>query len=101
MHHTTAAIKHLAALAGVALFGMCGLVFIGNPVKSTALITGSVLELRLDEGSGTTAMDSSGNGNAATLVNGPVWTTGKNGGGMSLDGVNDNLSISNSASLNV
>ncbi|MGE5415665.1 MAG: hypothetical protein ACM3UZ_02655 [Acidobacteriota bacterium] len=42
-----------------------------------------------DEASGTTAADTSGSGNAGTLLNGPVWTTGKVNGGLNFDGVND------------
>ena len=53
------------------------------------------------EGSGTTSADASGNGNTATLLNGPTWVAGKYGSGLSLDGANDNLSIANSASLNI
>jgi|GEM_PF-7081837 len=34
---------------------------------------GLVVDLRLDEGSGTTARDASGNGNSGVLRNGPVW----------------------------
>ena len=34
---------------------------------------------RFDEGSGTTSVDSSGNGNTATLFNGPSWATGYSG----------------------
>jgi glucose/arabinose dehydrogenase/PKD repeat protein len=52
-------------------------------------------------GAGTSAVDSSGNGNTATLLNGLAWGTGKYGSGLSLDGVNDYLSVPNSASLNV
>jgi chitodextrinase len=44
---------------------------------------------KFDETSGTTASDSSGNNNTGTLVNGPVWTTGKIGGALSFDGVDD------------
>jgi arylsulfatase A-like enzyme/chitodextrinase len=44
---------------------------------------------RLDDGSGTTASDSSGNGYHGTLLNGPVWSTGKINGGLSFDGLND------------
>jgi hypothetical protein len=43
----------------------------------------------LDDGSGTTALDSSGNNHHGTLVNGPLWTTGQVNGGLQLDGVND------------
>jgi hypothetical protein len=43
-----------------------------------------------DEGSGTIASDSSGNGNIATLVNGPSWVTpGEIAGALSFDGVDD------------
>ncbi len=38
---------------------------------------------KFDEGSGTTANDSSGNGNTGTLINSPTWTTGKIDGALS------------------
>jgi hypothetical protein len=44
---------------------------------------------KLDDASGTSAADASGNGNTGTLTNGPTWTTGQIGGGVSLDGSND------------
>jgi prepilin-type N-terminal cleavage/methylation domain-containing protein len=44
-----------------------------------------------DEGTGTIAKDYSGNGNNGTLINGPTWTTGKIGGALSFDGVDDQL----------
>jgi Alginate lyase len=49
--------------------------------------------LKADETSGTTAADSSGKGNDATLVNGPVFATGKSGNAISLDGVNDHVAL--------
>lgn len=42
-----------------------------------------------DEGAGTTAADSSGNGNAGTLLNGPAWAAGSRNSGLSFDGIND------------
>lgn len=39
---------------------------------------------KFDDGSGSTAADSSGNGNTGTLVNTPTWTTGQIGGGIGL-----------------
>ena len=63
-----------------------------------------------DEGSGTTANDSSGYGNNGTLANGPVWrcaSTDPNytpsGQGCSLyfDGENDYVDCGNDASLNI
>jgi hypothetical protein len=42
------------------------------------------------EGTGMTAGDLSGNGNAGTLVNGTGWTSGgRFGSGLLLDGIND------------
>jgi hypothetical protein len=43
----------------------------------------------MDEGGGLIANDKSGNGNKGTLVGGPKWTTGKNGGALQFDGKND------------
>ncbi|MDE2172661.1 MAG: peptidoglycan-binding protein [Patescibacteria group bacterium] len=57
---------------------------------------------KFDEGSGTTAGDSSGSGNAGTLEGSPLptWTTGKIGGALSFDGVTDTVAIGNPAVLN-
>ena len=44
---------------------------------------------RLDEGSGTTAYDSSGNGRHGTLSGNPQWVTGKIGGALEFDGQGD------------
>ena len=52
---------------------------------------------KLDDGSGTTALDSSGSGSNGTLVNGPGWSVGKINGALSFDGVNDNVVINNIA----
>jgi hypothetical protein len=46
-----------------------------------------------DEGSGTIAHDSASSNNG-TLVNGPAWTTGKIGGALSFDGINDYVALS-------
>ncbi|MCU6712722.1 DUF4038 domain-containing protein [Paenibacillus sp. J5C_2022] len=54
---------------------------------------------KLDEGSGATANDFSGNLNTGTLVNGASWTTGIVNGAVSLDGMNDYVNIPDSVSL--
>lgn len=41
---------------------------------------------KMDEGSGTSAYDSSGNGNTGSLTNGPTWVTGKFGKATNFDG---------------
>ncbi|MEO6921778.1 MAG: LamG-like jellyroll fold domain-containing protein [Collimonas sp.] len=62
--------------------------------ETTAITAVQLLAyLALDDGSGTTAADSSGQGHAATLVNGAIWATGKKGGAVSLNGSNGYLSL--------
>ncbi|MBL7186510.1 MAG: LamG domain-containing protein [Phycisphaerae bacterium] len=49
---------------------------------------------KFDEGSGTTAYDSSGNGHDGTLVGGAAWTPdGRFGGGLELDGTSGYVSV--------
>ena len=59
-----------------------------------------VAEWKFDEMSGTTANDTSGNGNHGTLTNGPVWTAnGKIGGALTLDRVDDRMTVSHNTIL--
>jgi len=56
----------------------------------------------LDDGSGTTASDSSGNGNTGTLNGDTAWTTGHIGSGAAaFDGTGDYINVPDSASLAV
>lgn len=48
---------------------------------------------KFDEGSGTTAYDSSGNRKNGTLTNGPAWVDGKYGKALLFDGTNDYVAI--------
>lgn len=57
-----------------------------------------IFHYRLDDGSGTTAIDSSSNGFDATLTNGPNWTQGKYGGALDFDGSNDHV-VNSSVSI--
>ena len=71
-----------------------------EPVTTDTTIGESlVLSLRLDEASGTTAIDSSGYGNNG-VINGATYTTGKVGNALSFDG-NDYVSIGDSSSLDI
>jgi hypothetical protein len=54
----------------------------------------------MDEGSGTTAYDASGNGNNGTIY-GAKWTTGKFGSALSFDGVDDYVEVPGSVSLDI
>ncbi len=48
---------------------------------------------RLDEASGTTTADSSGNGRTGTLVSGPGWIDGVIGSALAFDGADDHVAI--------
>ena len=54
-----------------------------------------------DEGSGTTASDSSGNGNTGTLHGGATWTDGKSAKALDFNGVDGYVQIPQSSSLDV
>ncbi len=56
---------------------------------------------KFDDGSGTTTQDSSGNSNTATLVDGPIWTSGKINGAISYDGTDDYVDCGTNSSLNL
>src|SRR5215510_6127367 len=58
-----------------------------NTVSPAPVETGLVAHWKFDEGKGTTAADSSGNGNKGALVGRPVWTAGKIGNALSFDGI--------------
>jgi hypothetical protein len=55
----------------------------------------------LNEASGTSSADLSGNGHTATLVNGPAWVAGRYGNALSFDGVDDSVAVANGSSLNL
>jgi chitodextrinase len=61
-------------------------------VSNTVPTGGLVCDWAMDDGTGTTAADSSGSGNPGTLVNGPAWTTGKINGALSFNGINNYVS---------
>jgi RHS repeat-associated protein len=46
-----------------------------------------------NDGAGSTALDSSGAGNSASLVNSPTWVSGKVGGAINFDGISQFASV--------
>ena len=74
-------------------------------VRNCNLLNGLVLWLRMDEGSGYIAYDSSGNGNNGILLDAnttnadgntpPFWVNGRIGKALQFDGVDDYVSIPN------
>jgi hypothetical protein len=55
---------------------------------------------RFNDGSGTIATDSSGVSGPGTLINGPVWTSGRLGQALSFNGVNAYVDVASNPSLN-
>jgi hypothetical protein len=72
-----------AFLCLAAIGGLRSMAAIPGPTQ------GLVAYWAFDEGTGSTAADSSGNGYTMSLVNGPAWTAGKLGGALSFNGVNN------------
>ncbi|MFA7171214.1 MAG: DUF2341 domain-containing protein [Candidatus Paceibacterota bacterium] len=85
--------------------------YFGNPTATAASsttntfireISGLAAGWNFNEGTGTTAYDTSGNANTGTLTNSPTWTTDKNGtanSAIAFDGVDDYVDAGNGASL--
>ena len=65
----------------------------GQILYANATLLNEALWYRFDDGSGTTAADSSGNSRAGTLVNGPTWTTGGFIGGLTLNGTSQYVTV--------
>lgn len=64
------------------------------------ITTGLAMHLKFNEAGGTTAADATGNNNNGNLNNGAVFSTGKIGNAVSLNGSNQYLTVNNSGSLN-
>lgn len=50
--------------------------------------------LKLDENTGTSSNDSSGNGRTGTINGNPIWAPGKYGAGLKMDGTGDDIQVS-------
>jgi endonuclease/exonuclease/phosphatase (EEP) superfamily protein YafD len=62
-----------------------------KPTLEIDYTTQALAHWSLDQTSGNTAIDASGHGHGATLVNGPVWAPGRVGGGLVFDGIDDEV----------
>lgn len=74
-----------------AIMSLCvGTVAVATFVQfvSADISTGTLVRWAFDEGSGSTADDSSGNGNDATLTGSPSWVDGKTGNALEFSGTN-------------
>ncbi|MFC5729465.1 MULTISPECIES: family 43 glycosylhydrolase [Nocardioides] len=87
----TAAIRRLPALLALALVSGLLLLLPAVPPAAADVTEGLVLRYDLDQASGTTVVDTSGQGRDGTLVGGGTWA----GGSLSLDGVDDHVKLPN------
>jgi hypothetical protein len=75
---------------------MLGCLLLVNKGEASGGLVGS---WSFDEGAGTTVHDSSGNGNDGTLMNAPVWSTGKFSAALTFDGTDNYVLIPHSDTL--
>jgi len=80
--------------------GLCGNGVIDAGEDCDAGPTNPVAWWKLDD-SGTTASDSSGNGNTGVLTYDPAWTTGKIGGALHFDGEDDYVDFGTGSNLDI
>ena len=91
MPHLPTAVRRLPTLLTLALVGgLLLLVPMARPALAADVTDGLVLRYDLDQASGTTVNDSSGDGRDGTLVGGS-W----GGGVLTLDGVDDHVKLPN------
>jgi hypothetical protein len=64
-----------------------------NAIAQLVSAPALLLQLQFDESSGTTATDATGHGWNGTLVNGSTWVAGESGNAVSLNGVNQYVSL--------
>jgi len=80
---------------------ICLISFVAVIVMAHNASAGLVGHWKFDEGAGTTAYDTSGNGNDGTLQGNPKWGVGRIGGALELDGTGDYVDCGNRSVLNV
>ena len=88
-------------LATIAVASAC-LLLIGSSTPARAQGAGPVAAYALSEATGTSTVDSSGNGNPGTLMNGTAWTTsGRYGSGLVFDGDDDKVEVAGASALDL
>ena len=98
MLRLTPRLVHAAQLAALTLVSLVA--FAGAGSTGAATTPGLVAAYSFDAGTGTTLADSSGLANTGT-ISGATWAAGKNGGALTFDGVNDSVTVPDTASLDL
>lgn len=80
------------------LIALVGAAMLATSAPASA-VTGPVAHWRFDEGSGSTAADSSGNGNLGTVEGGATWIAGKRNGALAFDGSTGVVRVPSSPTL--
>ncbi|MFH1726783.1 MAG: LamG-like jellyroll fold domain-containing protein [Elusimicrobiota bacterium] len=80
--------KHGASVLPAVVAAAIGVAFLTTNAAAMACPSGMTSYWTFDEGAGITAHDSVG-GNHGTLFNAPAWETGRSGGALGFDGVDD------------
>ena len=80
------------------LIALTGAAILATSAPASAA-TGPVAHWRFDEGTGTTAADASGNGNAGAVEGGATWIAGKRNGALAFDGSTGVVRVPSSPSL--
>ncbi|MFH0815391.1 MAG: right-handed parallel beta-helix repeat-containing protein [Methanobacteriota archaeon] len=96
----------LAAVLGLMMVASAVVVIIPSSeaanAETSAMVDPSlVAEWKFNEGAGTVAYDTSGNGNDGTLMKGPAWVPGISENGLEFDGLNDYVNVSHNPALNI
>src|SRR2546426_8495410 len=71
------------------------------PPAPADIASGLGLYYQFDEGAGSLANDSSGNGNAGSLLGGTAWVAGQLGQALNFDGVSGNVTAATTTGLNL
>lgn len=75
-------------------------IFVSIQIARADTTSGLIAHWKFDDGSGTSAIDSSGNSNSGTLTNGPTWAAGKLGQALNFDGADDYVNAGSPTALN-
>jgi parallel beta-helix repeat protein len=88
-------------LAAIAMLLMLFVIVMPAMVENASASNGLGGIWHFEEGTGTVAYDSSGNGNHGTVYGGAIWIDGKIGKALEFDGINDYVNVPDSNSLDI